>query len=89
MPFLLYRSLMFTHLTMTLRILALTLFGISSLGAADPNTLTSADTAAGWKMLFDGRTMKGWHIFQQQGEPKGGWHVVDGCLVNPSGRVGC
>jgi hypothetical protein len=68
---------------MTLRILALTLLFIGSLSAADPNTLTSAETAAGWKLLFDGRTMQGWHIFQQQGEPKGGWHVVDGCLVNP------
>jgi hypothetical protein len=72
-----------THPSMTLRILALTLFGIGSLCAADPNTLTPVENAAGWKLLFDGRTMAGWHIFQKQGEPKGGWHVVDGCLVNP------
>jgi len=58
--------------------------GLTSLCcAAEPNTLTPDESAAGWKLLFDGRSLAGWHIFQQQGEPKAGWHVADGCLVNP------
>jgi hypothetical protein len=56
-----------------------------ALGAsgAEINTLTHQETAAGWKLLFDGRTLAGWHGYQQHGPPKTGWHVVDGALVNP------
>lgn len=53
------------------------------LGAAEPNTLTPAEIAAGWKLLFDGRSLVGWHAFQQEQAPKKGWHVADGALVNP------
>ena len=68
---------------MTLRILAITLFCAGSLNAADQNTLTPDETAAGWKLLFDGRTLTGWHSYQQKEPPKMGWHAADGCLVNP------
>jgi len=58
--------------------LALTL---SAYGA--PNELSAEERAAGWKLLFDGHSLKGWHVWQQKGEPKSGWHVVDGTLVCP------
>ena len=58
-------------------------FYSSAVFAAEPNTLTSEETAAGWKLLFDGRSLTGWHVFQQQAPPKAGWHVADGALVNP------
>lgn len=45
--------------------------------AAD-NTLTSAEKAAGWELLFDGKTMNGWRTYG--GKPPGGWEVVDGTL---------
>ncbi len=41
---------------MTLRTLALTLLCAGSLCAADQNRLTPHETAAGWKLLFAGRT---------------------------------
>jgi hypothetical protein len=49
-----------------------------------PNTLTSAERAAGWRLLFDGRTTAGWRGFKQSGMP-GGWQVVDDALTRLSG----
>lgn len=47
----------------------------AALPAADsPNTLTKAEKAAGWKLLFDGKTMKGW---QPGGES---WVIENGAL---------
>jgi hypothetical protein len=44
------------------------------------NTLTRAEKAAGWKLLFDGRDFSGWHNFKQDGV-RPGWQVKDGALV--------
>ncbi len=49
--------------------------------SSDSNTkLSAADKAAGWHLLFDGKTTKGWHKFG--GGPAGSaWTVKEGCLV--------
>lgn len=47
---------------------------------AEPNTLTESERAAGWKLLFDGKTTNGWRGFKKEGMPDG-WKVVDGCLT--------
>ncbi len=45
--------------------------------AAPDNTLTAQEKAAGWQLLFDGKTFKGWGFT----EPKtGGWVVQDGTM---------
>ncbi len=49
-----------------------------------PNTLTSAERAAGWRLLFDGSTTAGWRGFRQAAVP-GGWQVVDGALTRTGG----
>ncbi len=48
------------------------------------NTLTLAESQAGWKLLFDGKTTKGWHNFRAKGVGPG-WVVENGVLtsVNP------
>jgi len=45
-----------------------------------PNELTAAEKAAGWKLLFDGKTTKGWRSFKSQSFPEKGWVVEDGWL---------
>ena len=45
-----------------------------------PNTLTAAEKAAGWKLLFDGQGLSGWHNFKKDGV-RPGWQVKDGALV--------
>ncbi|MES2524424.1 MAG: DUF1080 domain-containing protein [Gemmatimonadota bacterium] len=50
-----------------------------------PNTLTAAEKASGWKLLFDGRTFNGWREYKADTMPVI-WSVVDGAMVkgNPS-----
>ena len=45
-----------------------------------PNTLTEAEQKAGWKLLFDGKTLDGWHNFKKEGV-RPGWQVKDGNLT--------
>jgi hypothetical protein len=50
---------------------------------AEPNTLTPDDIAAGWKLLFDGHSLSGWHIYRRSPGSAGGWYVESGWLMNP------
>jgi len=52
------------------------------------NALSPAEQAAGWRLLFDGRTTQGWHGFKKDSMPAG-WQVVDGALtrVGPAGDI--
>lgn len=63
--------------------LACALFAGLQIAAADDaniNTLTDAEKADGWKLLFDGTNFDGWHNFKQDGI-RPGWQVKDGELV--------
>ena len=53
--------------------------GSGSAPAAN-NTLTKAEKAAGWKLLFDGQSFAGWHNFKKDGV-RPGWQVKDGELI--------
>ena len=44
------------------------------------NTLTPAEREAGWRLLFDGRTMAGWRGFKQTSVPAG-WKVIGGAIT--------
>lgn len=46
-----------------------------------PNTLSSAEKAQGWKMLFDGKTTNGWKAAGQDNFPSEGWKVEDGTMM--------
>jgi cytochrome c len=43
------------------------------------NTLTEAEQKAGWKLLFDGQSMKGWHSYGKQSAGSD-WQVRDGAI---------
>jgi hypothetical protein len=45
-----------------------------------PNTLTAAEKAAGWQLLFDGRTLDGWRGYLRDTLPESGWEIKDGTL---------
>ncbi len=52
--------------------------------AFDPNALTAAEVAAGWRALFDGKSTNGWRGYRKDAAPSG-WKVIDGALVRPKG----
>ena len=45
------------------------------------NTLTDAEKAAGWTLLFDGQTTNGWRSARAEVFPAKGWLVRDGILT--------
>ena len=51
--------------------------------AAEMNTLSADEAAAGWQLLFDGQSTEGWRNYQAS-TISPGWQVVDGTLA----RVG-
>jgi hypothetical protein len=53
---------------------------VASTTSGTLNTLTQAERAAGWRLLFDGRTTDGWRGFRKNSVPAG-WQVVDGALT--------
>ncbi|MEM6570706.1 MAG: family 16 glycoside hydrolase [Planctomycetota bacterium] len=56
----------------------------STISRVEPNTLTEADRAAGWQLLFDGDSAKGWGEYGGEGMPADRWSVQGGTLIaNP------
>jgi hypothetical protein len=52
------------------------------------NTLTEQEKVAGWKLLFDGKTFKGWRGVGREGIPEGHWIIEEGTIKKiPSKNV--
>ncbi len=49
------------------------------------NTLTAAEKSAGWVLLFDGSSMKGWHGYNGQKTPA--WSIEE-CALHSAGTEG-
>ena len=49
--------------------------------AQAPNTLTAQEKRAGWTLLFDGKTTKGWRGAYLDSFPSQSWEVKDGTLI--------
>lgn len=66
--------------------LVLAALGISSCASRDGGTHAKADTlssreiASGWKLLFNGKDLSGWHNFKSE-TVRPGWQVKDGTLA--------
>lgn len=48
--------------------------------AAESNMLSAAEKAAGWKLLFDGKTLDGWRGYKTE-QIGAGWKAQDGTLA--------
>jgi hypothetical protein len=48
--------------------------------SAEPNTLTAQEQAAGWKLLWDGKTTEGWRSPKSDSFPDRSWVIKDGVL---------
>lgn len=58
---------------------SVTLVAQSPRRAAAPG-LTAAELSAGWRLLFDGTTTKGWRGFKKPAFPTSGWVVEGGAI---------
>ena len=69
--------------------IALVLLASPLIRAAEPapNTLTDQEKAAGWKLLFDGKTTEGWRNYKKPDIGKG-WKVENGALVRSASGAG-
>ena len=54
----------------------------------ESNTLTAGESAAGWKLLFDGKTLNGWQPIGKSGLPTKGWIVQDGAIFHAKAAGG-
>ena len=48
------------------------------------NKLSAAEQSAGWRLLFDGSTTKGWRGFKKPGFPTAGWAIEQGAIKHLS-----
>ncbi|HXR78278.1 MAG TPA: DUF1080 domain-containing protein [Bryobacteraceae bacterium] len=48
--------------------------------AQQENTLTEQERTGGWRLLFDGKDLNGWHSYLQHGAGKD-WSVQDGAIM--------
>jgi hypothetical protein len=62
--------------------------GTAATAAGDTvNTLSAAEQADGWRLLFDGETTSGWRRYRGEGFPDG-WQVIGGSLVRVTAGAG-
>jgi hypothetical protein len=53
-----------------------------------PNTLSVAERAEGWRLLFDGKTFDGWRGLGYDSVPTAHWRIEDGAIRKiPTGEV--
>ncbi|MSU65108.1 MAG: DUF1080 domain-containing protein [Opitutus sp.] len=76
----------FEHQQMLLWLLPPRLQPIGSPKAAGPrNELSALEKTSGWELLFDGKSLAGWHGYGLKGPPSAGWEVRDGALYAAGG----
>lgn len=59
-----------------------------ALATAELPVLTAEEKAAGWELLFDGQTTKGWRNWNKTSFPERGWKVVGGILKHEKNEEG-
>lgn len=66
---------------MPIVLLALSLALQSAVAAGPaPTTLTAAEKAAGWQLLFDGQMLDAWRGYRRETQPDAGWQIKDGTV---------
>lgn len=59
---------------------------LSAMGDTLHNQLTANEKSRGWKLLFDGHSIRGWRSYQHK--PSGSWSVKEGVLHCISSKAG-
>jgi len=73
-------SLLLPSLLIASAALALVTLGTAAAAESGPNTLSPAEEAEGFTLLWDGQSTKGWRGARSDEFPKEGWQIQDGAL---------
>ena len=68
-------------------LLLLLAVAMPAFSAPTPNTLTPEEKKENFKLLFDGKSLKGWRTYKEK-EPKAEWKVEDSAITLTSGGGG-
>ncbi|MFD2257098.1 DUF1080 domain-containing protein [Luteolibacter algae] len=55
---------------------------------AEPNVISEKEKAEGWQLLFNGKDLKNWQLFNSDKGPGPGWIIEDGILTKQKGKFG-
>ena len=70
----------------SITLLCVALFSACSSNQEQHNVLSDQEKSEGWALLFDGSTMKGWHVFNKGNMPSA-WSADSGKLIcNPHAK---
>lgn len=61
--------------------------GSAPVDGPPPNTLSAAEKAGGWTLLFDGKSFDGWRNYKKEGVSDG-WTIEDGAMVRNGNGAG-
>ena len=62
------------------KLIFLAVFLAANAFAAEPNTLSDAETKEGWKLLFNGKDFAGWQSYSGN-IPPNAWIITNGCIT--------
>ena len=62
-------------------LILLSALAVMACAAPKDNTLTRAEKADGWELLFDGQTLNGWRSFNELALVGESWVVEDGTIA--------
>jgi len=68
-------------------VLVLVVAALARAAEPAPNTLTAEEKAAGWKLLFDGKTTAGWRNYKKT-DIGAGWKIENGALTRADKGAG-
>jgi Domain of Unknown Function (DUF1080) len=64
------------------------LVAVAATALTAPNMLSAAERAAGWRLLFDGKTFDGWRGLGYDSVPTAHWKIENGAIKKvPSGEI--
>jgi hypothetical protein len=70
------------------RIAAVLALLAAAAAAQEVNSLSEAEKSQGWQLMFDGKSLAGWHSYQKPNISTGGWAIGDSAIYRRDQAAG-